>query len=265
MDKALLSGIFRDMVLRDGELILPFMGCIKLEDVPASFSEGGMVVSPPSKKLYFDNYNLSSNENLLNEYASRREASRMAAKKALYADIEEIRSGAEKDGRFCLEGFGTFCFDKDEGYTIETDPDFMLNAETFGLSTLDLREEKPEAVAEPEPVSEPEPVAEPEPVSEPEPVPVAEIKEKKEEIEKTEKTETAGKKEKKEKAGKKEKKDEKKQKSSRTARVLLIIITVLAVLLILIMLVFIFKDALRPLLENILYTKEELEIINYKL
>ena len=42
-------------------------------------------------------------------------------------------------------------------------------------------------------------------------------------------------------------------------------ITVLAVLLILIMLVFIFKDALRPLLENILYTKEELEIINYKL
>ena len=257
MDKALLSGIFRDMVLRDGELILPFMGCIKLEDVPASFSEGGMVVSPPSKKLYFDNYNLSSNENLLNEYASRREVSRMAAKKALYADIEEIRSGAEKDGRFCLEGFGTFCFDKDEGYTIETDPDFMLNAETFGLSTLDLREEKPEPVAEPEPVSEPEL-----PVAEPEPVAVAETKEKKEE---TEKTETAGKKEKKEKAGKTEKKDEKKQKSSRTARVLLIIITVLAVLLILIMLVFIFKEALRPLLENILYTKEELEIINYKL
>ena len=259
MDKALLSGIFRDMVLRDGELILPFMGCIKLEDVPASFSEGGMVVSPPSKKLYFDNYNLSSNENLLNEYASRREVSRMAAKKALYADIEEIRSGAEKDGRFCLEGFGTFCFDKDEGYTIETDPDFMLNAETFGLSTLDLREEKPE------PVAEPEPVLEPEPVSEPEPVPVAETEKKKEEIEKTEKTETAGKKEKKEKAGKTEKKEEKKQKSSRTARVLLIMITVLAVLLILIMLVFIFKDALRPLLENILYTKEELEIINYKL
>ena len=239
MDKALLSGIFRDMVLRDGELILPFMGCIKLEDVPASFSEGGMVVSPPSKKLYFDNYNLSSNENLLNEYASRREVSRMAAKKALYADIEEIRSGAEKDGRFCLEGFGTFCFDKDEGYTIETDPDFMLNAETFGLSTLDLRDEKPEPVAESEPVSETEPVSEPElPVAEPEPVAVAETKEKK---------------------------DEKKQKSSRTARVLLIIITVLAVLLILIMLVFIFKDALRPLLENILYTKEELEIINYKL
>ncbi|MBR2134903.1 MAG: hypothetical protein IJ855_01595 [Bacteroidales bacterium] len=253
MDKALLSGIFRDMVLRDGELILPFMGCIKLEDVPASFSEGGMVVSPPSKKLYFDNYNLSSNENLLNEYASRREVSRMAAKKALYADIEEIRSGAEKDGRFCLEGFGTFCFDKDEGYTIETDPDFMLNADTFGLSTLDLRDEKPEPVSEPEPVSKPEPVA------------VAETKEKKEEIEKTEKTETAGKKEKKEKAGKTEKKEEKKQKSSRTARVLLIMITVLAVLLILIMLVFIFKDALRPLLENILYTKEELEIINYKL
>ena len=82
MDKAFLSGIFRDIILRDGELILPFMGCIKLEDVPASFSEGGLVVAPPSKKLYFDNYSLSSNDNLLNEYATRLEVSRMAAKRA---------------------------------------------------------------------------------------------------------------------------------------------------------------------------------------
>ena len=145
MDKAFLSGIFRDVVLRDGELILPFMGCIKLEDVPASFSEGGLVVAPPSKKLYFDNYSLSSNDNLLNEYATRLEVSRMAAKRALYKDVEEIRNGAEANGRYTLEGFGTFCFDKDQGYTIETDPEFMLSRDTFGLSAVDLRDDSVKA------------------------------------------------------------------------------------------------------------------------
>ena len=85
MDKAFLSRLFRETVLRDGELILPFMGCIKLEDVPAAFSEGGLVVTPPSKRLYFDNYNLAANDILLNGYAKMREISRMAAKKPFTA------------------------------------------------------------------------------------------------------------------------------------------------------------------------------------
>ena len=142
MDTTLLSRLFREIVLRDGELILPFMGCIKLEDVPASFSEGGLVVTPPSKKLYFDNYSLSSNDILINEYAKAREVSRMAAKKALYGEIDQIRQEAEKTGRYTLEGFGTFRFDKEEGYTIETDPGFMISSETFGLQTIDLRDDK---------------------------------------------------------------------------------------------------------------------------
>ena len=120
MDTTLLSRLFREIVLRDGELILPFMGCIKLEDVPASFSEGGLVVTPPSKKLYFDNYSLSSNDILINEYAKAREVSRMAAKKALYGEIDQIRQEAEKTGRYTLEGFGTFRFDKEEGSKIRT-------------------------------------------------------------------------------------------------------------------------------------------------
>ena len=56
MDKAFLSGIFRDVVLRDGELIIPFMGCIKLEEVPEGISEGGVVVAPRSERLYVDKY-----------------------------------------------------------------------------------------------------------------------------------------------------------------------------------------------------------------
>ena len=228
-----LSSLFRKIVLRDGELILPFMGAIRLEDVPASFSEDGMVVCPPAKKLAFDNYNLSSNDILLNEYALQREISRMAAKKALYKDLEDLRAKVEKEGSYTLEGFGTFLFDKENGYSVDPAPGFEISTETFGLSTLDLRdkpEPEPEPVTEPEPIPEPEPVIEP--VSEPVPEPVAE---------------------------------EPAKKKSRSSKVLLILLTILAILVILVLLILIFKEELRPILEKILYSKEELEILNYKL
>lgn len=234
-----LSSLFRKIVLRDGELILPFMGAIRLEDVPASFSEDGMVVCPPAKKLAFDNYNLSSNDILLNEYALQREISRMAAKKALYKDLEDLRAKVEKEGSYTLEGFGTFLFDKENGYSVDPAPGFEISTETFGLSTLDLRdkqEPEPEPIPEPEPepVTEPEPEPEPviEPVSEPVPEPVAE---------------------------------EPAKKKSRSSKVLLILLTILAILVILVLLILIFKEELRPILEKILYSKEELEILNYKL
>jgi nucleoid DNA-binding protein len=217
------------------------MGAIRLEDVPASFSEDGMVVCPPAKKLAFDNYNLSSNDILLNEYALQREISRMAAKKALYKDLEDLRAKVEKEGSYSLEGFGTFLFDKEKGYSVDPAPGFEISTETFGLSTLDLRdkqEPEPEPIPEPKPEPEPEPVTEPEPIPEPEPViepvpePVAE---------------------------------EPAKKKSRSSKVLLFLLTILAILVILVLLILIFKEELRPILEKILYSKEELEILNYKL
>lgn len=236
-----LSSLFRKIVLRDGELILPFMGAIRLEDVPASFSEDGMVVCPPAKKLAFDNYNLSSNDILLNEYALQREISRMAAKKALYKDLEDLRAKVEKEGSYTLEGFGTFLFDKENGYSVDPAPGFEISTETFGLSTLDLRD-KPEPEPEPIPEPEPEPVTEPEPIPEPEPV----IEPVSEPVPEPVAEEPA-------------------KKKSRSSKVLLILLTILAILVILVLLILIFKEELRPILEKILYSKEELEILNYKL
>ena len=269
MDTTLLSRLFREIVLRDGELILPFMGCIKLEDVPASFSEGGLVVTPPSKKLYFDNYSLSSNDILINEYAKAREVSRMAAKKALYGEIDQIRQEAEKTGRYTLEGFGTFRFDKEEGYTIETDPGFMISSETFGLQTIDLRDDKTkeeEKAAEENRTAEKKKKIEEEKAAEKKRI--AEQKRIEEEKAAEEKRIAEKKRIEEEKAAEKkseEKKDKVEKKKSRTSKVLLWIVLVVAVLVILVLLILIFKEELRPWLEKILYSKEELEILHYKL
>ena len=244
MNSEFLSGLFRDIILREGELILPFMGSILLEDVPASFSEDGMVVTPPSKKLVFNNYNLSSNDILLNEYAKRREISRFAAKQALYKDLEELRTKAEKEGVLTLEGFGTFRFSEREGYTVDPAPGFVISTDTFGLTAVDLNEDVEEPAEEPvvEPVVE-EPVEEKvskpavEPVTEPVIEKVAEVPAK-ETIEK---------------------------KRSNTSKALITIVVIIVVLLVAAALIYIFRDSLRPILEEILYSDQELKIIHYKL
>lgn len=248
MNSEFLSGLFRDIILREGELILPFMGSILLEDVPASFSEDGMVVTPPSKKLVFNNYNLSSNDILLNEYAKRREISRFAAKQALYKDLEELRTKAEKEGVLTLEGFGTFRFSEREGYTVDPAPGFVISTDTFGLTAVDLNEDVEEPAEEPvvepvveEPVEEKvsEPAVEPvtEPVIEPVIEKVAEVPAKKT-IEK---------------------------KRSNTSKALITIVVIIVVLLVAAALIYIFRDSLRPILEEILYSDQELKIIHYKL
>ena len=351
MNSEFLSGLFRDIILREGELILPFMGSILLEDVPASFSEDGMVVTPPSKKLVFNNYNLSSNDILLNEYAKRREISRFAAKQALYKDLEELRTQAEKEGVLTLEGFGTFRFTNRDGYTVDPAPGFVISTDTFGLTAIDLNEQPvaepeqhPVAEPEPQPVVEPQPAAE-EPVAEPVAETVAAVEqavaeekaETKEEpaaqeptaeeptaeeqvaesvaeqvAEETAKetaeeevTETPAEEimekeevqtvdlvaeepaeepaaekvaevplreaiaeEEKETIGKKEEpaaeKTAKKKKSG-AYKALITILVIAVVLLIAAALIYIFRDSLRPILEEILYSDEELKIIHYKL
>ncbi|MBR4437662.1 MAG: hypothetical protein IKS79_00990 [Bacteroidales bacterium] len=349
MNSEFLSGLFRDIILREGELILPFMGSILLEDVPASFSEDGMVVTPPSKKLVFNNYNLSSNDILLNEYAKRREISRFAAKQALYKELEELRTQAEKEGVLTLEGFGTFRFTNRDGYTVDPAPGFVISTDTFGLTAIDLNEQ-PVAESEQQPVAESEqrPVAEPEPqpaAEEPVAEPVAEtvaaveqaVAEEKaetkeepaaqeptaeeptaeeqvaesvaeqvaEETAAEEVTETPAEEimeeeevqtvdlvaeepaeepavekvaevsvsesiaeEEKETIGKKEEpaaeKTAKKKKSS-AYKALITILVIVAVLLVAAALIYIFRDSLRPILEEILYSDEEIKIIHYKL
>ncbi|MBR5907768.1 MAG: hypothetical protein IKZ50_05180 [Bacteroidales bacterium] len=324
MNSEFLSGLFRDIILREGELILPFMGSILLEDVPASFSEDGMVVTPPSKKLVFNNYNLSSNDILLNEYAKRREISRFAAKQALYKDLEELRTQAEKEGVLTLEGFGTFRFTNRDGYTVDPAPGFVISTDTFGLTAIDLNEQpvaepeqQPVADPEPQPVVEPQPAAE-EPVAEPVAETVAAVEqavaeekaETKEEPAAQEPTaeeqvaesvaeqvaeetaeETAAETAEEEvtetpaeeimeeeevqtdepvaeepaEEPAAEKVAEVPVKKSGAYKALITILVIVIVLLVAAALIYIFRDSLRPILEEILYSDEEIKIIHYKL
>lgn len=266
MDTVTLSSVFKTIVLRDGELILPFMGAAKLEDVPSSFSENGLVVTPPSRKLVFDNYSLASNDVLLNEYAKIKEISKMAAKRALYQDIDSLRETLEKKGEFYLEGFGTFRYDIRDGFSVETVPELELSAETFGLSTLDLREDHSSA----KPEQHSDKALETNTVPKIEENTVQSLEENRNE-DSNDSNDNKDNKDSEDSSDSEDNDDNDEWSESRGngkgrgATVLLYFVLIVAILIILVLLIFIFKDSLMPILEKILYTQEELEILKYNL
>jgi len=53
MDKALFSGMVKELLLRDGEVELPGLGLLHTVICPASFSDRGFTLNPPYKKIVF--------------------------------------------------------------------------------------------------------------------------------------------------------------------------------------------------------------------
>ena len=239
--------------MRYGELILPFMGSVELIDVPANFSEDGMVVCPPSKRLSFNNFNLNSNNNLAEVYSSFANLPLLEARAEVAGQVEQIRKLLAEKGSFSIDGFATLSYSASNGYSVEADPSFELSTDTYGLDKIEF-ERQQRGVAEPVQEQEKNSVQESvqQPVQEP-------VKQQEEEIKKKEPVKEI-------KADKKESsKRQKEQRLSPAIKALMWVAIIVALIAMLLFIVVFFKEPLMPLLEKLLYTKEELEIIHFKL
>ena len=251
MNVELLSKVFREVIMRYGELILPFMGSVELIDVPANFSEDGMVVCPPSKRLSFNNFNLNSNNNLAEVYSSFANLPLLEARAEVAGQVEQIRKLLAEKGSFSIDGFATLSYSASNGYSVEADPSFELSTDTYGLDKIEF-ERQQRGVAEPMQEQEKNSVQESvqEPVKE-------SVQQQEEEIKKKEPVKEI-------KADKKESsKRQKEQRLSPAIKALMWVAIIVALIALLLFIVIFFKEPLMPLLEKLLYTKEELEIIHF--
>lgn len=259
MNVELLSKVFREVIMRYGELILPFMGSVELIDVPANFSEDGMVVCPPSKRLSFNNFNLNSNNNLAEVYSSFANLPLLEARAEVAGQVEQIRKLLAEKGSFSIDGFATLSYSASNGYSVEADPSFELSTDTYGLDKIEF-ERQQRGVAEPMQEQEKNSVQESvqQPVKEQEKNSVQEpVKQQEEEIKKKEPVKEI-------KADKKESsKRQKEQRLSPAIKALMWVAIIVALIALLLFIVIFFKEPLMPLLEKLLYTKEELEIIHF--
>ena len=225
MDFNLICSQIQQLLIKNERVVLPHTGELVVEATPASFMDDGKTILPPCKKLLFRQGEAEGKYEQWQEELSGR-----------------IREALVQDGEFEVPGFGIFA-DNGAGevkFTLAEGFDFA--PDNFALESISLEENEPveETVAPQETVAE-EPTAE-EPLQEPEtPGKIAEPL----------KTTPAKEQEVHDVAAKKEAK-RKWMMWAITAAVFLAVVVLFMIL---------FKEDMKGILQNLLYTKEELEIM----
>ena len=271
MDIDLLAKMVKEAILDHDTVTLPGVGCFVAELVPSTFSDKGYTINPPYRRLYFSPKQ-GGDTYLVDLYArDNEEVDADMATRILTEFLAEMKEVLKVKKTVVFPGLGRLRATRENHFFFVADEDLDIYPEGLGLAPLSLKThvETPEEVAtavaglaelieeipgqagndeeEPEPV--PEPVEGP---AEDEPVP-----EKIEEIP--------------DQVGNDEEEQVAEEISPRAAlgrndmsrkfwRVVLIVLCVLAGLL----LVFILLSRLAPgLLDPLLYSKEELQILRY--
>lgn len=188
MDIELLSKIVGELILKHNQVGLPGIGTFVAEMVPASFTDKGYTINPPYRRLSFFSANLEE-DILIDFYSESNNIDREAAKSYLTLYFSDLKAVLLERRTVVFPGLGRMRTTKDNQFFFVPNEDLDIFPEGFGLAPVSLKThvETPEEIAisvsnlaniiegEPEPAvqSEPEPAAQPQPEPEPEPEPVS--------------------------------------------------------------------------------------------
>ena len=259
MDIDLLAKMVKEAILDHDNVTLPGVGCFVAELVPSTFSDKGYTINPPYRRLYFSPKQ-GADTYLADLYArDNEEVDGEMATRILTEFLAEMKEVLKVRKTVVFPGLGRLRATRENHFFFVADEDLDIYPEGLGLAPLSLKThvETPEEVAtavaglaeliaepEPEPIVEPveEPAVETEPAVEPEPEPVKEEISPRAALGRNDNVETV------------------KKRSRKWVKVLVIGLAVAAGLLLLIALVgHLFPGVLDPLL----YSKEELQVLRY--
>lgn len=209
MDIELLSKIIGELILKHDQVGLPGIGTFVAEMVPASFSDKGYTINPPYRRLSFFSANLEEDV-LVDFYSSSNNLDREATRSYLTHYFSDLKAVLLERRTLVFPGLGRMRTTKDDKFFFVPNEDLDIFPEGFGLAPVSLKthietpEEiaisvsnlanimdvepeviianaqetapNPELIPEPEPLpakeeTVQEPAPEPEPVPEPEPEP----------------------------------------------------------------------------------------------
>ncbi len=194
MDIDLLSKMVKELILDQDRVVLPGLGSFVAEIVPATFSDKGYTINPPYRRLFF-RAKPDEGDDLTSFYASSNKVAPDIAERIIRDFLAELKTILYEKKTVVFPGLGRLRATKENHLFFVADEDLDIYPEGFGLEPVSLKthQETPEQVAaavedlksmlveEPEPAVEPvieiisEPVVETEPVQEsvsvPEPEP----------------------------------------------------------------------------------------------
>ena len=284
-----MSKMVKELILEKDKVVLPGLGCFVAEMVPSTFSDKGYTINPPYRRLSFRSKPDMGDE-LIDFYVEANGLDRDVACRILGDFIRELRQVIFTKKVVVLPGLGRLRATKENNLFFIPDEDLDIYPAGVGLEPISLKShvETPQEVASAisglksimediagvtEEVTEAE-VVEPEVVEE---VPVVEEMPAEEEVSETEESiseveaeevveptviEEA---EPSEKVKTEPKAEEVKKPKRSVGKRLLISFVVLALVAALLLGAFVGLSRLNPeIFDSILYSPEELEIINHK-
>ena len=260
MDIDLLAKMVKEAILDHDTVTLPGVGCFVAELVPSTFSDKGYTINPPYRRLYFSPK--QGNDTYLADLYARdnEEVDAGMANRILTEFLAEMKEVLKVKKTVIFPGLGRLRATRENHFFFVADEDLDIYPEGLGLAPLSLKThvETPEEVATAvaglaELIAEPEPEPVPEPVEGPAEEPVEEIpdqvgNDEEEQVGNDEKNQVGN--------------DEPKPKKSyrKFWKAVWIALGAVAALLLLIALVgHLFPGVLDPLL----YSKEELQVLRY--
>ena len=216
----------QELLINNESVTLPGIGKLVIESQSATFLQDGLTIAPPSKKLQF-----IPAENLVQEGENTSNIVQLSGR---------IMENLAAHGEFEVPGLGIFCKKEDSPITFAADPAFDFSPDNFALEAIALEEVKrpipPQETAVEQEKGEPAvPVEKPAEPAKTEPV----QQEKKQIVQES---------------------DVEHRKDCRR-KWLMGAVLVIVLLAVLILFAILFKEDVMPLLQKILYTEEELEII----
>lgn len=264
MDIDLLSKMVKELILDNDRVVLPGLGCFVAEMVPSTFSDKGYTINPPYRRLYFRS-RPDQGDALTRLYAEGNGVEMAIADKIINDFVAELKGVLFTKKTVIFPGLGRMRATKENAVFFVADEDLDIYPAGFGLEPLSLKTHQ-ESAAEvtaaveglklileepvPEPVVESEPVAGPEPLHEDDGIPESLLEEERQvEYRRTydeyEESPSAG-------------------RSGPLVKVLKVLLVAVAVLAIFLGLYITIAKVAPDWLDRLLYTKVQLEILNYK-
>ena len=227
MDISLFSKCVKDLIVENDRVDVPYLGSFTAEMLPATYSDHQTTIHPPYRKMSFhkENISLEQGRMLLEKVMKESDVSLDQAGVELGWCLSRLSSELEGHKSCKLPGLGVMRANARNEFFFVPDDHLDIWPDGVGFEPISIKVSEKEQEREVVPAAEPVPATKPVPA-----MPGWTVQEKQEP-----------------------------RLQVRPVRLVLIILALLVVLFIIA--AYVFTDEMSPILDRLLYTKEELELL----
>lgn len=139
MDLNLLSKLLTDLLNTSQRVSLPGLGSFVSEEIPATITSYGTILNPPSARTLFKTSESWNDELLERAYAEHEKISHTIAKEEISEFIQQLKRRISQEREFSIPGVGVLRYISDEEILFEAMEGVIFWPESTGLEPLNIK------------------------------------------------------------------------------------------------------------------------------